>query len=100
MPATPAPEWRWPGLATVAKLLAFASALLIIDAFVRDRGDWDYRLINLVREIQFPGDQSILEGISRITGTEGAVIAWCLVLAFFLLARRWLDSVALAIIPL
>jgi membrane-associated phospholipid phosphatase len=84
---------------TVAKLLGFATVLLIVDALVRDRGGWDYRLINIVREVQFPGDEGLMKGVSGITGTQGAVAAWFILFTIFLLSKRWLDTLALAIIP-
>ncbi len=83
----------------VVLVCAALNALLVIDALVRDRGDFDYRVINLVREIRFPGDRDVMEGVSRLTGTEGAVLAWFLALVAFPAMRRWPFALALAVMP-
>ena len=89
-----------PGARTLVRICAVVTALLIVDALLRERGTFDYWLINAVRTIEFPGDERLMKGVSRLTGTEGAVLAWFLLLALFLVLRRWLNAVALGVIPL
>jgi undecaprenyl-diphosphatase len=81
-------------------LCAVVTAILVTDALIRDRSGFDYALINAVRRITFPGDEDLMTAVSRLTGTEGAVAAWFVVLGGFLVARRWLEALALAVMPL
>ncbi len=95
----PVPSSRQFPTGRIVWLLLAITGALFADAFLRARGDFDYALINGVRSIRFPGDERTVDLINTLTGTEGALIAWFVVLIAFIVARQWLAAVAMAMMP-
>lgn len=83
----------------VALALAAVLVLLTIDAFLRERGDLDYRLMRAIARIDFPGMDPAMRFASDLTGSFWAVSLWAALVAVFLLTRRWLEATAMAAFP-
>ncbi|MFN0095797.1 MAG: phosphatase PAP2 family protein [Dehalococcoidia bacterium] len=90
----------WLGPRTSVWLLLLAAGLLTLDARLRDRGGFDYGLINLVRRIQFPGDDRFFEAAHTLTGTAALAAAWCGLLLWTLVRRRWLKFTVTGCLPI
>jgi hypothetical protein len=83
----------------VAWLLGVALAALTVDALVRERGEFDYRLMRAVQRVDGPGLEQALRFFNGLTGTGTAVAVWAMVLVACLATRRWLVATALAAFP-
>ena len=86
---------RWIGLA-----LTLLTALLIVDALVRDRGAFDYWLINTVQRVDFPFLQPLLHGVSELTGSFWAITLWAALFLGLAVAGRWLAALVALAIPI
>lgn len=83
----------------VAAVLTTVTMVLVVDALVRRRGEFDYELIRSVRRIDFAGFEPMMRGVSELTGSELAIGLWAALLTLFLITRRWLASVAMIAFP-
>lgn len=73
--------------------------MLFVDALVRPRGDFDYDLIRLVREVDYRGVEPVLRAFSWLTGSEAAIGLWVSLMVAFLVTRRWLAAFAMMAFP-
>lgn len=83
----------------VALALGAVFVLLTIDAFLRERGDRDYRLLRAIARIDFPGMDPAMRFASELTGSFWAITLWAMLVAVFLLTRHWLEATAMAAFP-
>ncbi len=74
---------------------------LIVDAFLRGRGDFDYRLLNAVQRIDLAGLEPSLTFVSAMTNSFWAVVLWGALLFFVaVVLRAWLPALIVAAIPI
>lgn len=88
-----------PPMALVAVLCTAVMFLLTVDAVVRERGEVDYRAIDAVQRIGFPGLEPVLRSVSLLTSSPWAIFAWVATLATFVAGRRWSAAIATLLIP-
>jgi len=98
-PSVKPPGIPRPRPSTVAWVLVGVLALLTADAFVRERGSLDYRLMRAVAGISFPGDHALWTFFSELTGSFWAITLWTALLCALLVSRRWLAATALMAFP-
>lgn len=84
---------------TIVIALGAVLALLTVDAFLRDRGDLDYRLMRAIGQVNFTGLDPLMRFASELTGSFWAITLWVVLIGAFLLSRRWLEATAMAAFP-
>lgn len=100
------PHSRWPGSVMhqlylwAALALASMTLLLSLDAMVRNRGDFDYWMMNTLQDIDVPYLQQVMESVSNMTMASPGIAIWAVVLTGFARTRRWLPALATLAIPL
>lgn len=87
------------GFAVLAWVLILAVAGLTLDALLRERGEFDYRLSRAVGELAFPGDERVFRFFSTLTASFWAITLWAALLVAMLAWRRWLAATALLAFP-
>ena len=80
--------------------LAVLFAILLVDAALRDPGEFDYRLMRLMQRLDFPGVEPVLRFLSALTGSFWAITLWTMLLFGFLVTRRWLAAAGMGAFPL
>src|SRR5688500_11759241 len=90
---------RRPSPRVVAAVCAGILLALCGDALARDRGAFDYRLIDGVQRLDLPYLSTVLRAVSRLTSSPWAILAWAVALAGFAAVRSWSAAVALFFVP-
>jgi membrane-associated phospholipid phosphatase len=91
--------WR-PSPRVVAAVCAGILLALCGDALVRDRGSFDYRLLDAVQRLDLPYLGTLLRAVSRLTSSPWAILAWVVALVGFAAVRSWSAAVALFFVPI
>jgi membrane-associated phospholipid phosphatase len=80
-------------------LFFLLTMLLLTDALVRSRGPIDYWILNRVQDVDVPYMAAVMDAAHALTGGVGAVAVWAVVLLGFIVGRRWLPALAVAVVP-
>ena len=83
-----------------AALLLVLAGLLIADSFLRDRGRFDYRLIEAVRAVDGPGISASMHALDLATRTPFMLAAIAVLFVFLVVRHDWLGASVVAILPL
>ena len=75
-------------------------AVLLVDAALRDPGEFDYSLMRLHQRLDFPGVERALRFLSTLTGSFWAITLWAVLVSAFLLTKRWLAAAAMGAFPI
>ena len=100
------PHSRWPSLVLhqpylrAALALASMTLLMTADAMVRNRGDFEYWMMNTIQDIDAPYLQQVMVFVSNLTMASLGIAIWAVVLTGFAVTRRWLPALATLVIPL
>ncbi|MEZ4521485.1 MAG: phosphatase PAP2 family protein [Thermomicrobiales bacterium] len=90
---------RW--LVRGSIVMAALAVLMTVDALIRNRSAFDYRVIRAVQEIEGPYFRPILLFVSDLTGSFWAITLWASLLLYLAVAlRSWLPALTVALIPL
>src|SRR5262245_59896106 len=82
-------------------MLSLLTVFLVLaaDAVVHGRSFFDLPLLRAIQRIDLPLLDQALRPVDRLTCSDGAVLAWSLVLATLLLARWWIPALAIFVLP-
>jgi membrane-associated phospholipid phosphatase len=78
--------------------LVFVYALL--DALLRPHAFYDLWLMHKIQPIHVPDEATVMGSIEHLTDSGGAIVAWLVVLATFVLLRRWIWACVAALVPI
>jgi membrane-associated phospholipid phosphatase len=84
--------------------LGLFSALIFlfvfVDALMHTRASYDLWALQSVQKINAPWRDTILPRVEHLTDSNGAVLAWIVVLGAFAVLRRWTWACVVALIPI
>ncbi len=92
---------RLPRLSSRTTILLLLAAVLFfsVDSIFREKGSFDFWLMRAVRDFENPFIEWNFRTTSRLTDSRYAIAFWGVLLVAFTWKKRWLDSLAVAVIP-
>lgn len=88
---------------TVRLGLGLCSSLVFIyvllDALLRPYAFYDIRLMRTIQQVDEPVALKVMPLVEPLTDSHGAIVSWLVVLAMFLLLRRWVWACVAALVP-
>ncbi|RIK44668.1 MAG: hypothetical protein DCC58_07935 [Chloroflexi bacterium] len=79
--------------------LGTVAAGLTLDAMLHEQAFFDIWAMNQVQAIDLPYLGKLVRGVSALTSSTGAILAWAATLLFFALRKRWLPTLAVFVLP-
>lgn len=86
---------QWVGMGACSLIFV----LLFIDALVHPYAFFDLQVINAVQTVEHQHGRGVTAALAWLTGTEGAIISWALVLIAFAACRWWSAAIATSLMP-
>ncbi|MBA2454330.1 MAG: phosphatase PAP2 family protein, partial [Chloroflexia bacterium] len=85
---------------TPALLLAMLTGVLLADAMIEPFAPFDLWGIKLIQSIDLPYLVTVIRPFDAMTSSIGAIATWTLLMAAFVVARKWLPALAMLALPI